>query len=134
MLSKLITNPKPPFVAIMGGAKLSDKLTTIQNLLPKLDKLLIGGGMTYPFLKAKGYEIGKSLCSEQDVTLAKAILHSFENKIIIPVDCALSKNYANDEPIYRPVSAIESDMMGMDIGPETCALYQEILKDARTIV
>jgi phosphoglycerate kinase len=134
MLEKLLDKPESPFIAIMGGAKLSDKLSTIQNLLPKVDKILIGGGMTYPFLKAQGYEIGKSICSAQDVTIAASILKVAKDKIQLPIDCALTYNFSDQEPMYKNINEIEPEMMGMDIGPKTVALYQTLLQNVKTIV
>ena len=130
-----IDNPKRPFVAILGGAKVSDKIGVIRNLLKTADTILIGGGMSYTFLKAQGYEIGTSLVENDKIELAKELLEEAKGKIVLAKDYKLTKEFSNDAP-YRVgrYDAFESDEMGLDVGPETIAMYQELLKDAKTVV
>jgi phosphoglycerate kinase len=134
-LGGVLTNPAHPFIAIIGGAKISGKIDVIQNLLQKADKVLIGGGMTYTFLKAQGKEIGKSLVEDDKVELAKFLLEQAQGRLLIPVDTMVSKEFNNDAE-HRAVSVdkIPSDWMGMDIGPETIKLFTEEIASAKTIV
>lgn len=130
-LDKILKNPAKPFVAIIGGAKVSDKIKTIEKFILSVDKLLIGGAMAYPFLKAKGLEVGKSLCSDEDVILAQAILKRDRgNKIVLPVDHICSSSLEG-EP--REYSEIPSNLMGLDIGEKTLLEFSQIIKDAKTI-
>jgi phosphoglycerate kinase len=127
--------PARPFVAILGGAKVSDKIGVIKNLLKKADLVLIGGGMSYTFLKAQGFEIGTSLVELDKVDLAKDLLEEADGKIILPIDYKLTKEFSNDAPIrIGRFDDFKKDEMGLDIGPETLARYQELLKDAKTVV
>lgn len=127
--------PERPFVAILGGAKVSDKIGVIKNLLKKADLVLIGGGMSYTFLKAQGFEIGTSLVELDKVDLAKELLEEADGKIILPVDYKLTKEFSNDAPIrIGRFDEFKKDEMGLDIGPETLARYQDLLKDAKTVV
>lgn len=137
-LGEAVNDPKRPFAAIMGGAKVKDKIPVITNLLDKVDILLIGGGMAYTFFKAQGYSIGKSLLDEEGLELAGDILKKAEAKgvkFMLPVDVVAADEFAADSPcdVY-PVDAIPDDRMGMDIGPETVKLYCDTLRTAKTII
>ena len=141
-LGNAVNNPVRPFVAILGGAKVADKLNVISNLLEKCDTLIIGGGMAYTFLKAKGYEIGKSLLDETKIDycadmIAKA--ESLGKNLLLPVDTVVTAEFPNpiDAEIATEVvdsDKIPADKMGMDIGPKTIALYSQAVKDAKTVV
>ena len=113
--------PQRPMVAILGGAKVSDKIGVIENLLDKADKVLVGGGMMFTFLKAQGKNIGKSLCEEDKLDLAKALLEKGGDKLVLPVDTVAAKEFANDTE-FRVVSvdALADDEMGLDVGPAYC--------------
>lgn len=131
-LDKIVHNPAKPFVAILGGAKVKDKIKTIEKLLVSVDKLLIGGAMAYPFLKAKGTQIGKSLCDDEDLKLAEKILKMDRgNKITLPIDHIVSS-----DPSGTPSTSdlnIDANMMGLDIGPKTIDLYQNHITEAKTV-
>jgi phosphoglycerate kinase len=132
-LSALLDKPAKPFVAIIGGAKVSDKIKTIQKMLVLVDTLLIGGAMAYPFLKAKGITIGKSLCSDEDVALAKDLLQQDRGgKIQLPKDHVTSLEFGG-QPLPCPGANIPSDQMGLDIGPITIKSYSDHIKTAKTI-
>ncbi len=137
-LGDALANPKRPFVAILGGAKVSSKIGVIENLFDKVDRLIIGGGMTYTFYKAQGFEIGKSLLEEKTVEDAKKLLDKAKQKgvdFVLPVDCVVATDIKEDaESKVVDVKDIPSDMMGVDIGPETVQLFSDKLKDAKTIV
>lgn len=130
-----VDEPTKPFVAILGGAKVSDKIGVIENLLEKADKVLIGGGMAYTFFKAQGKEIGTSLLEEDKVDLAKSLLEAGGDKLILPVDAVVADKFAEDAD-YRTVSIdeIPEDMMGLDIGGETVKAFEAHLKGAKTVV
>lgn len=137
-LGEAIDEPKRPLLAIMGGAKVGDKIALIENLLKKVDTLIIGGGMSYTFLKAKGYEIGQSLLDIDSVHLAKSIMEKAKEKnvkFILPVDIVCAKEFDNnaERGIYA-ADDIPDDMMGMDMGPESVKLFEEPVKSAGTIV
>ncbi len=137
-LGEAVNNPQRPFAAIMGGAKVKDKIPVITNLLDKVDILIIGGGMAYTFFKAQGYSIGKSLLDEEGLDLAKDILKLAEEKgvkFMLPVDVVAADEFANDSPhdVY-PIDAIPEDRMGLDIGPETIKQYTDALKTTKTVV
>lgn len=137
-LGNAVNNPERPFVAILGGAKVSDKINVINNLLEKVNTLIIGGGMAYTFMKAKGYEVGKSLLEEEKVEYAKEMIEKAKEKgvnFLIPVDTVVVKEFKNDTE-FKTVSSdsIESDWMGVDIGEETRKLFADALKDAKTVV
>ena len=142
VMGKALSNPERPFVAILGGAKVSDKLNVINNLLTKVDTLIIGGGMAYTFQVARGYEVGKSLLDESKVEYCKEMMAKAEAngvKLMLPVDVAVAADFPNpiDAPIdveIVPVSAIPADKEGMDIGTETRALFAEAVKTAKTVV
>ena len=131
----ILDNPERPFVVILGGAKVSDKIGVIENLVTKADKILIGGGMAFTFLKAKGYEIGKSLLDEENIEFCQKVLSEYPDKIVLPVDFAVTNEFTNDEE-YRLKKAdnISSDEMGLDIGEETLELYENIVKDAAVVI
>ncbi len=141
-LGKAVENPVRPFVAILGGAKVADKLNVIANLLEKCDTLVIGGGMAYTFLKAQGKEIGKSLVDDSKVDYCKEMIEkakSLGKELLLPVDTAIVSQFPNpiDAPVeveYVSVDSIPADKLGVDIGPETCRLYSEAVKNAKTVV
>ncbi len=132
-LGKAITSPERPCVALLGGAKVSDKIEVIQNMLKVVDKLLIGGAMAYTFMKAKGEETGKSLVEADKVELANELIGSAGGKLLLPVDHAISPEFkGGGEPVYS--KTIPADQMGLDIGPETVEEYRSILAAAKTII
>ncbi len=134
-LGGVLTNPAHPFIAIIGGAKISGKIDVIQNLSQKADKVLIGGGMTYTFLKGQGKEIGRSLVEEDKVELAKSIMEQSQSRLVLPVDSVVSREFKNDAE-YKTVSVdqIPSDWQGVDIGSETIKLFTDEIANAKTIV
>ncbi|EST90635.1 MULTISPECIES: phosphoglycerate kinase [Vagococcus] len=127
-----VDSPKRPFVAILGGAKVSDKIGVIENLLTKADKILIGGGMAYTFMRAQGKEIGKSLVEEDKVELAKELLERADGKIILPIDFGVVEDFENIPPEY--VSEIPANKESLDIGPKTIELFRNELAGAKTVV
>ena len=137
-LGEALENPKRPFVAIMGGAKVGDKIPVIENLLKKVDTLIIGGGMSYTFFKAMGLEIGTSILDEESVGLAGELMKQAESagvKMILPVDVVCAKEFDNNsERIICDRDAIPTDYMGMDIGPKTAEGIDAELKKAKTVV
>jgi len=137
-LGKAIAEPKRPFTAILGGAKISGKIDVIQNLKDKVDTLIIGGGMAYTFYKAMGYEIGTSLLEVEKVDLAKEILDAFSNsnaKLLIPEDVVVASEFKNDSPSeVVDVKNIPADKMGLDIGPKTVANFVDVILNSKTIV
>lgn len=138
VMGKALTNPARPFVAILGGKKVSDKISVITNLIDKVDTLLIGGGMAYTFYRAKGYEIGTSICEEDKIELAKELLEKANHKgvkLILPVDNVVAKEFSNDSESQVVASdSIPEGWQGLDIGPETVKLFAEELKDAKTVI
>ena len=137
-LGKAVENPAKPYVAIIGGAKISGKIDVIQNLINKVDALLIGGGMMFTFYKAQGMEIGKSLLEEDKIELAKKILDDAKAKkirLLLPVDCVISDKFDNAAATkIVKVDTIPSDWIGMDIGPETIKKYTDEIVNAKTVV
>ncbi|MFR6312716.1 phosphoglycerate kinase, partial [Anaerofustis stercorihominis] len=141
-LGNAVNNPERPFVAILGGAKVADKLNVIANLLEKCDTLIIGGGMAYTFLKAKGYEIGTSLVDDEKLDYCKEMMEKAEKlgkKLLLPIDTTITKDFPNpiDAEIEIKVvssDAIPADMMGLDIGTETAKLFADAVKSAKTVV
>lgn len=131
----ILEEPEHPFYVVLGGAKVADKIGVIENLVTKADKILIGGGMSFTFLKAKGYEIGKSLLDEESLDFCTDILEQYSNKIVLPVDFAVTNEYTNDEE-YRVKKAedIASDEMGLDIGDETLKLFENTLSNGAIVV
>jgi phosphoglycerate kinase len=137
-LGNAVNNPVRPFVAILGGAKVSDKIAVIDNLIDKVDKLLIGGGMAYTFFKAQGYNIGKSILEADKMDYALEMIQKAKDKgveLLLPVDTVVAKEFGSGKP-YHIVNSheIPEDEEGFDIGTETRALYAEALKDAKTVV
>lgn len=130
-----LNNPDRPFVVILGGAKVEDKIGVIENLVTKADKILIGGGMAFTFLKAQGMEIGKSLLDENNIDFCKNILSTYPEKIILPVDFAVTNEYTNDEEYRQKASDnISIDEMGLDIGDKTLENFENILKDSKIVM
>ena len=138
IMGKALDNPERPFVAILGGAKVSDKIGVIENLIKKVDAIIIGGGMAFTFLKAKGYEVGKSLLEEDKVELAKELIKKAKANgvaLVLPIDIVVAKEFKNDTE-FKTVAAdsIPADMMGLDIGEETISLFSDVIKEAKTII
>ncbi|NLV88280.1 MAG: phosphoglycerate kinase [Tissierellia bacterium] len=138
VMGKALEQPERPFIAILGGAKVSDKIGVIENLINIVDTIIIGGGMAFTFLKAQGYEIGKSLLEEDKIDLAKELIEKAKEKnikLMLPVDVVVAKEFKNDTE-FKVVSIdnIPEDMMGLDIGEETIKLYSEEIKQGKTIV
>ncbi len=141
-LGNAVDAPERPFVTILGGAKVADKLTVIENLLKKADTLIIGGGMAYTFLAAKGYSVGTSLLDETKIEYCKEMLKQAEEKgvkILLPVDCTIAKEFPNPIDGEIEVSVVDADkipadMMSLDIGPKSAELFAEAVKSAKTVV
>jgi phosphoglycerate kinase len=134
-LGQALADPERPFVAILGGAKVHDKIGVIQNLLPKVDKLLIGGGMAFTFLKAQGYEIGKSLLDAESLEFAAQMLQGAGEKIVLPTDVVVAPALEPNVPMQTVlVSQIPPDQMGLDIGAATVQAFREAVRAARTVV
>ena len=141
-LGNAVENPVRPFVAILGGAKVADKLNVISNLLEKCDTLIIGGGMAYTFIKAQGYEVGKSLCDDSKLDYCKEMMAKAQEKgvkLLLPVDAVCIKDFPDpiDAPVETtvvPVTAMPADMEGCDIGPESTKLFAEAVKASKTVV
>ena len=141
-LGNAVNDPVRPFTAILGGAKVADKLNVISNLLEKVDTLIIGGGMAYTFLKAQGYEVGTSLVDDEKIDYCKQMIEKAEKlgkKLLLPVDTTIAKAFP--DPIDAPIEVsvvdsdkIPADMMGLDIGPKTMELFAEAAKTAKTVV
>ncbi len=134
-LSKAVSHPEHPYVAILGGSKISGKIDVIKNLLNKADKILIGGGMVFTFYKAMGYSIGKSLLEEDKIDLAKELMNESNGKIMLPIDIIVADKFENDSPhtvVYG--NEMPDDKIGMDIGPETIKQFSDEILKARTIV
>ena len=142
VMADALEHPVRPFVAILGGAKVADKLKVISNLLEKCDTLIIGGGMSYTFLKAKGYEVGTSLVDDEQIGYCKDMMKKTEElgkKLLLPVDATITKDFPN--PIDAPIDVtvvdidkIPADYMALDIGTKTAALYAEEVKNAKTVI
>lgn len=131
----VVDNPSRPLVAILGGAKVSDKIGVIENLIEKADKLLIGGGMAYTFFKAQGKEVGISLLEKDKIDLAKSLLEKAGDKIVLPIDNVVSHEFSNDAPFHTVDSNhIPADEEGLDIGPATVELFTKELQGAKTVV
>jgi len=141
-LGNAVNDPVRPFTAILGGAKVADKLNVISNLLEKVDTLIIGGGMAYTFVKAQGYEVGKSLCDDTKLDYCKEMMAKAKEKgvkLLLPVDAACIKDFpdpidASVDVTVVPVTAIPADMEGCDIGPETMKLFADAVKASKTVV
>ena len=138
IIGKALENPERPFVAILGGAKVSDKIGVIENLIEKVDTILICGGMAYTFYKAKGYSIGTSLLEADKVDLAKGLMEKAANKnvkLVLPQDNVVAKEFKNDTDFKTVDSdSIPDDMQGLDIGEKTIKEFTEIIKEAKTII
>ncbi|MBW3623634.1 MAG: phosphoglycerate kinase, partial [Armatimonadetes bacterium] len=137
-LSRVLEDPERPFVSILGGAKVGDKIGVIRNLLEKVDRLIIGGGMAYTFFKAQGYEIGKSLLDKENIDVARETLEQAKQKGVsleLPVDIVVGKEFSNDtERKVVPATEIPEGWEGLDIGPETREKFRRIILDAKTVV
>ena len=137
-LGEALQNPERPFVSILGGSKVSDKIGVIDSLLEKVDVLLIGGGMAYTFYKALGYKIGNSICEDDKIDLAKELMKKAEEKgvkMLLPIDNKLGKEFsANTETMYADRESIPDGWEGLDIGPKTIELYAEELRKAKTVI
>ena len=129
-----VDNPERPLVAILGGAKVSDKIAVIENLLEKADKVIIGGGMAYTFMKAQGKEIGNSLCENDKIDYARKLMEKAGDKLILPVDTVVAKEFSNDAPSRIATDDIEADEEGLDIGPKTIELFKNTLQGAKTVI
>lgn len=138
IMGNALENPERPFLAILGGAKVSDKIGVIDNLLNKVNSIIIGGGMAYTFLKAQGYEIGNSIVENDKLELAKELIKKAEEKgvnLMLPVDIVVAKEFKNDtEHKVVAIDSIPKDMMGMDVGIESIKAFTEEIKKAKTIV
>ena len=130
----ILNNPEHPFVVILGGSKVTDKIGVINNLVTKADKIIIGGGMAYTFLKAEGKNIGKSILDSDSIDFCKDVLSKYSDKIVLPVDTVVTKEFSNEVP-YNTVSVdnIQDDEMGMDIGSGTISLYNSVLNGAKVV-
>jgi len=138
-LGNAVANPAKPFVAIIGGAKISGKIDVVENLLPKVDKLLIGGGMAYTFFKAQGREIGKSLLEADRVEMAKRLLGKGGDKLLLPEDALVTKDFDFDARTVGALQTVDADSIpadeqALDIGPKTRAKYAEVIRSAKTVV
>ena len=136
-LGNAVNNPERPFVAILGGAKVSSKISVINNLLDKVDTLIIGGGMAYTFAKAQGNEVGKSLLEEDYLDYANEMVAKAKEKgvnLLLPVDTVVAKEFSNDAPSRVVEGSMEPDEMGMDIGPKTREIFADAVKSAKTVV
>ncbi len=136
-LGNAVENPKRPFVAILGGSKVSSKISVINNLLDKVDTLIIGGGMCFTFAKAAGEKVGKSLVEDDYLDYANEMVQKAKDKgvnLLLPVDAVVAKEFSNDVPFHTVEGDMADDEMGLDIGPKTQALYADALKGAKTVV
>ena len=134
-LSSVINNPKRPFTVILGGSKVSDKIGVVDNLVNKADYILIGGGMAYTFIKAKGYNVGKSLLDSEYIDYCKDVMDKYSDKIILPVDSVNGLDISNDTVITTTkIDDIKDNEIGLDIGPETINLFKKYLDISKTVV
>ena len=129
-----VDNPERPLVAILGGAKVSDKIAVIENLLDKADKVIIGGGMAYTFMKAQGKEIGISLCEDDKVEYARELMAKAGDKLVLPIDTVVAKEFSNDAPSRVAEGDIQPDEEGLDIGPKSVELFKNTLEGAKTVI
>jgi phosphoglycerate kinase len=135
IMGNALKEPKRPFTAILGGAKVSDKIAVIENLLNLADKVLIGGGMMYTFLKAKGYNTGSSLLEEDKVELASSIIEKAPNKILLPIDTVVAREFKNDTEFFtRDADKIPDEYMGLDIGEKTVDMFINVIHNSKTII
>ena len=133
-LGNAVNTPVRPLVAILGGSKVSSKISVIENLLKKVDKLIIGGGMAYTFMAAQGKTTGTSLLEPDYIDYAKKMIDEAGDKLVLPVDTVVAKEFANDSESKISENGIEDGWMGLDIGPKTIEIFSEVLKDAKTVV
>ena len=137
-LTKILTAPEHPFVAILGGAKVSDKIGVIQNLMSKVDEFLIGGGMCFTFLKAKGYKIGYSLCEDEKISFARELMEEAKKKnirVVLPNDIVSVPEVKENAPSkIVDIEEIPKDGIGVDIGPKSVKLFEQEIAKAKTIV
>ncbi|WP_251913135.1 phosphoglycerate kinase [Lactiplantibacillus plantarum] len=133
-LGDAVDNPKHPFVAILGGAKVSDKIGVIDHLISKADKIIIGGGMTYTFYAAKGMGIGNSLVEKDKIELAKSIIEKAGDKLVLPSDSIVAEKFDNDVPSKVVEGSIPDGYMALDIGPKSIEEFEDVLRDAKTVV
>ena len=129
-----VDNPERPLVAILGGAKVSDKIAVIENLLDKADKVIIGGGMAYTFMKAQGKEIGISLCENDKIDYARELMEKAGDKLVLPIDTVVAKEFSNDAPSRVAQGDIQPDEEGLDIGPKSVELFKNTLEGAKTVI
>ena len=129
-----VDNPERPLVAILGGAKVSDKIAVIENLLEKADKVIIGGGMAYTFMKAQGKEIGISLCENDKVEYARKLMDKAGDKLVLPIDTVVAREFSNDAPSRVAEGDIQADEEGLDIGPKSVELFKKTLEGAKTVI
>ena len=130
-----LEEPERPYIVILGGAKVADKIGVIKNLITKADKIIIGGGMAFTFLKAQGYEIGKSILDEENIDFCREIISQYADKIILPIDFAVTTEYSNDtETKNKAIYELEKDDMGLDVGEKSIQLFEDNLKDAKIVV
>lgn len=130
----ILNQPEHPFVVVLGGSKVSDKINVIKNLVTKADKILIGGGMSYTFLKAKGLSIGTSILDEESISFALQIMNEYPDKIVLPIDIKVTKEFSNEAPFrIVKVEEIAEDEMGLDLGSKTIELFGNILDTAKTV-
>ena len=138
VLGKALSTPERPFTAIIGGAKVADKIGVIDHLLDKVDHLIIGGGLSYTFIKAQGYEIGKSLLEEDKIDLAKSFIEKAEKnqvKLHLPIDAVVADEFSADANVKTvAIDAIPADGLGLDIGPETEALYSDVISNSKLVI
>ena len=131
----ILENPDRPFMVVLGGAKVADKIGVIENLVTKADKILIGGGMAFTFLKAQGHKMGKSLLDEENIDFCKKILKDYSDKIVLPVDFAVTNEYTEEEKYrQKDLESLEDDEMGLDIGEKSIKLFEDTLKDAKIVI
>ncbi|GID31842.1 phosphoglycerate kinase [Paractinoplanes brasiliensis] len=134
VLKKVTEHPEQPYVVVLGGSKVSDKLAVIKALLPKVDKLLVGGGMCFTFLKAQGHEVGKSLLEDEMVATCRDLLSEAQGRIVLPVDVVAATEFSADaDSVTVPASEIPADRLGLDIGPESVALFAGAIGGAKTV-
>ena len=130
-----LNKPDKPFIVILGGAKVSDKIGVIENLVTKADYILIGGGMAFTFLQSEGYNVGNSLVDYESIDFCTKILNEYPNKILLPIDVNVTTEYSNDtENEVKDITDITDEQMGLDIGEKTIKLYKKYLKDAKTVL
>ncbi|MCG1021649.1 phosphoglycerate kinase [Sutcliffiella horikoshii] len=138
VLGKALSNPERPFTAIIGGAKVKDKIGVIENLLNKVDNLIIGGGLAYTFIKAKGYDVGKSLLEEDKIDLAKSFMEQAKEKgvnMYMPVDVVVADDFSNDANTQIvPIEEIPSDWEGLDCGPKSREIYADVIKNSKLVI